>query len=252
MFTPFFLDDSAFPYDFKGEVVSLMDIPSCEHDLPKATEGILHGNATFSKPEMDGFTLLRLIKTNPRVAHLPVVMLTSKTDIASRLEGLDRGADAYLAKPFTTAEVAATLHNLLAQRQLLHGKFSGAQQAGVERAEIPEQRGNDELLMDRIMESINKHLADSDFSVDQLCAEAGISRAHLHRKMKEMTGLPITEFIRNIRLEQAARLLREQKLNITQVAYTVGFSNLGYFSTVFRKHFGIAPRDYIQQPTNES
>ena len=203
-------------------------------------------------PEMDGFTLLRLIKTNPRVAHLPVVMLTSKTDIASRLEGLDRGADAYLAKPFTTAEVAATLHNLLAQRQLLHGKFSGAQQAGVERAEIPEQRGNDELLMDRIMESINKHLADSDFSVDQLCAEAGISRAHLHRKMKEMTGLPITEFIRNIRLEQAARLLREQKLNITQVAYTVGFSNLGYFSTVFRKHFGIAPRDYIQQPSNES
>jgi AraC-like DNA-binding protein len=110
---------------------------------------------------------------------------------------------------------------------------------------VPEQRGNDGLLMDRIMQSINKHLADSEFTVDQLCAEVGISRAHLHRKMKEMTGLPITEFIRNIRLEQAARLLREQKLNITQVAYTVGFSNLGYFSTMFRKHFGVAPRDFV-------
>ena len=203
-------------------------------------------------PEMDGFTLLRLIKTNPRVAHLPMIMLTSKTDIGSRLEGLDRGADAYLAKPFTTAEVAATLHNLLTQRQMLHGKYSGAQQAGIERIEIPEQKGNDEMLMDRIMVSINQHLAESEFSVDQLCSEVGISRAHLHRKMKEMTGLPVTEFIRNIRLEQAARLLREQKLNITQVAYTVGFSNLGYFSTVFRKHFGVAPRDFIQQLPNES
>lgn len=196
-------------------------------------------------PEMDGFTLLRLIRTNTRIAHLPVVMLTSKTDIASRLEGLERGADAYLAKPFTTSELTATLRNLLAQRQRLRGKYSGAQQAGVERAEVPEQRGNDELLMDRIMQSINKHLADSEFTVDQLCTEVGISRAHLHRKMKEMTGLPITEFIRNIRLEQAARLLREQKLNITQVAYTVGFSNLGYFSTMFRKHFGVAPRDFV-------
>jgi AraC-like DNA-binding protein len=88
-------------------------------------------------------------------------------------------------------------------------------------------------------------LGDSEFSVEQLCSEAAISRAHLHRKMKEMTGLSVTEFIRNIRLEQAARLLREQKLNVTQVAYTVGFSNLGYFSTIFRKHFGVSPRDFV-------
>jgi AraC-like DNA-binding protein len=108
-----------------------------------------------------------------------------------------------------------------------------------------EVKGNDEQLMERIIKSVNDHLSDSDFGVDTICQDAGISRAHLHRKMKEMTGLPITEFIRNIRLEQAARLLREQKLNITQVAYTVGFSNLGYFSTMFRKHFGVAPRDFV-------
>lgn len=116
-----------------------------------------------------------------------------------------------------------------------------------DRLDTPEVRGNDEALMERIVQSVNRHLGDSEFSVEQLCSEAGISRAHLHRKMKEMTGMPVTEFIRNIRLEQAARLLRERKLNITQVAYTVGFSNQGYFSTVFHKHFGISPREFIDQ-----
>ena len=113
--------------------------------------------------------------------------------------------------------------------------------------ETPQVSGNDEQLMQRITQSVNRHLGDSEFSVEQMCEEVGISRAHLHRKMKELTGFTTTEFIRNIRLEQAARLLRERKLNITQVAYTVGFSNLGYFSTVFRKHFGMSPRDFVER-----
>ena len=118
--------------------------------------------------------------------------------------------------------------------------------------ERPEVQGNDEALMERIVQSVNQHLDDSEFAVEQLCSEVGISRAHLHRKMKEMTGMPVTEFIRNIRLEQAARLLRERKLNITQVAYSVGFSNLGYFSTVFRKHFGVSPRDFEVGTTEDT
>ena len=84
-----------------------------------------------------------------------------------------------------------------------------------------------------------------------LCADVGISRAHLHRKMKEMTGIPVSEFIRNIRMEQAARLLKEQKLNITQVAYTVGYSSLPYFSSVFHKHFGVSPREFMEQQGEE-
>jgi AraC-like DNA-binding protein len=108
-------------------------------------------------------------------------------------------------------------------------------------------KGNDEQLMERIMKVVNKYLSDSDFNVEQLTQEVGISRAQLHRKMKEMTGLTTSEFIRNIRLEQAARLLKEQKINITQVAYTVGFSNLAHFSTLFRRHFGVSPSDYAEQ-----
>ena len=106
---------------------------------------------------------------------------------------------------------------------------------------------NDELLMERIMKAVNKNLSNSDFNVDMLTQEVGISRAQLHRKMKEMTGISTSEFIRNIRLEQAARLLREQKINVTQVSYTVGFSNLAHFSTIFRKHFGIAPSEYAEK-----
>lgn len=197
-------------------------------------------------PEMDGFTMLRLIKQNANINHLPVIMLTSKADISNRLEGLERGADAYLSKPFSMDELHVTIDNLIANHLRLKGKFSGAQ-LPTDKVDLPEMKGNDDQLMERIMKSVNEHLSDSDFSVDMLCEEVGISRAHLHRKMKDMTGIPISEFIRNIRLEQGARMLREQKLNITQVAYAVGFSNLGYFSTVFRKHFGMSPREFIDR-----
>ncbi len=195
-------------------------------------------------PEMDGFTMLRLIKTNLNLSHLPVVMLTSKADVANRLEGLERGADAFLAKPFDMEELHMVISNLIQNRQHLKGKFSGAQQQA-DKLEQPEVKGNDEQLMERIMKVVNKNLGDSDFNVEMLCSEVGISRTQLHRKMKELTGLSTSEFIRNIRLEQAARLLKEQKINVTQVAYTVGFSNLAHFSTVFRKHFGVAPSDYV-------
>ncbi len=194
-------------------------------------------------PEMDGFTMLRMIKTNLNLSHLPVIMLTSKADVANRLEGLEHGADAFLAKPFDMKELHLTIENLIQGRRHLKGKFSGAQQQA-DKLEQPEVKGNDEQLMERIMKVVNKNLSDSDFNVEMLCSEVGISRAQLHRKMKELTGISTSEFIRNIRLEQAARLLKEQKINVTQVAYTVGFSNLAHFSTIFRKHFGVAPSEY--------
>lgn len=197
-------------------------------------------------PEMDGFTMLRMIKTNMNISHIPVVMLTSKSDVANRLEGLERGADAFLAKPFDMDELHVVINNLISKNLRLKGKYSGSQQQKDKVIET-KVKGNDEILMERIMKAINEHLSDSDFNVEMLTKEVGISRAQLHRKMKEMTGLPISEFIRNIRLEQAVKLLKEQKINVTQVAYTVGFSNLAHFSTVFRKQFGVSPTEYVEQ-----
>ena len=147
-------------------------------------------------------------------------------------------------------ELHGVIENLIQGRQRLKGKFSGAQQQA-DKVQQPEVKGNDEKLMERIMQSVNKNLSDSDFSVEMLTRDVGMSRAQLHRKMKEMTGLSTSEFIRNIRLEQAARLLREQKINVTQIAYTVGFSNLAHFSTIFRKHFGVAPSEFAGKKNEE-
>ena len=96
------------------------------------------------------------------------------------------------------------------------------------------------------MKSINENLADPDYNIERLTEDVGISRAQLHRKMKEITGISTGEFIRNLRLEQAARLIREGKINVTQVAYTVGFNNQSHFSTLFKKHFGSTPTEYSQ------
>ena len=111
-------------------------------------------------PEMDGFTMLRMIKTNINISHIPVIMLTSKADVANRLEGLERGADAFLAKPFDMEELHMNIESLIHNRQRLKGKYSGAQQqaALVEQLEV---KGNDELLMERIMKAVNKNLSNT-------------------------------------------------------------------------------------------
>ena len=161
------------------------------------------------------------------------------------LAGMTSLSRSYLVR-VEQGESNFTIDSLISNRQRLKGRYSGAQQM-VDQVEQPEVKGNDAILMERIMKVINKNLADSDFNVEVLSQEVGISRAQLHRKMKEMTGISTSEFIRNIRLEQSARLLKEQKINVTQVAYTVGFSNLAHFSTIFRKHFGVTPTEYAGQ-----
>ncbi len=194
-------------------------------------------------PEMDGITLLRNIKGNANISHVPVIMLTSKSEISDRLEGIKLGADAYLAKPFSLEELHLTIDNLIDNVRRLKGKFTGAlkQDDKVEKVEV---KGYDEELMERIMKVVNENLSDSDFNVEKMCDEVGVSRTQLHRKLKEMTGVPTSEFLRNIRLNEAARLIRERKINITQVSYMVGFANNSHFSTAFKKYFGMSPTEY--------
>ena len=194
-------------------------------------------------PEMDGITLLRNIKGNANISHVSVIMLTSKSEISDRLEGIKLGADAYLAKPFSLEELHLTIDNLIDNVRRLKGKFTGAlkQDDKVEKVEV---KGYDEELMERIMKVVNENLSDSDFNVEKMCDEVGVSRTQLHRKLKEMTGVPTSEFLRNIRLNEAARLIREHKINITQVSYMVGFANNSHFSTAFKKYFGMSPTEY--------
>ena len=199
-------------------------------------------------PEMDGITLLKNIKGNANISHVPVIMLTSKSEISDRLEGIKLGADAYLAKPFSLEELHLTIDNLIDNVRRLKGKFSGAlkQDDKVEKVEV---KGYDEELMERIMKVVNENMGDSDFNVEKMCDEVGVSRTQLHRKLKEMTGVPTSEFLRNIRLNEAARLIREGKINITQVSYMVGFANNSHFSTAFKKYFGMSPTEYAAKYT---
>ncbi len=197
-------------------------------------------------PQMDGIELLKNIKSNINISDIPIILLTSKTGIEHRLEGLKKGADGYLEKPFDMEELHILIDNLVDNIRRLKGKFSGIQKGEGKVTQI-DVKGNNDVLMERIIDCINKNLTNFDFNVEQLSKEVTISRAHLHRKMKEITGISTADFIRNLRLEQAARLLKEGKINVSQVAYSVGFNNQTHFSTLFKKHFGMTPTAYAEK-----
>ena len=196
-------------------------------------------------PEMDGLTLLKRIKDNPQISQLPVIMLTSKAEVENKLEGLKSGADAYIAKPFNMEELHIQIDNLIDNVRRLRGKFSGAV-AQEERGENIEVKGYDDALMERVMRSVNANMSNPNFNVDMMATDVGISRAQLHRRMKEITGLSSGKFLRNLRMEQAARLLREDAVNVAQVADLVGYADQAHFSTAFKAHFGLSPTEYSE------
>ncbi len=197
-------------------------------------------------PGMDGIQLLKTLKKNVNTNHIPIVLLTSKTEFANRIEGLEQGADAYLGKPFSMEELDVIITNLIDNRIRLKGKYSGSALQEGKVAPIALQ-SNDEVLMERIMKVINENLNNSMLSVEMLTQEVGMSRTHLHRRIKSMTGLTPSDFIRSIRLRQAAELLKNKDLTITQVAYSVGFSSQTHFSNAFKKMYGLSPTEYKEE-----
>lgn len=197
-------------------------------------------------PEMDGFKLVNKLKGNTNVGHIPVILLTSKTEHEDKINALEKGADAYLTKPFNTEELLITVSNLIASRKMLKSKFSGAQDQA-DKVKSIEFKSSDEVLMERVMKHINDNIGNPEFNVEMLTSNVGLSRVQLHRKLKELTGLSSADFIRNIRLKQAGILLKDKKINITQVAYAVGFTNQTHFSTLFKKFYGVSPKDFISQ-----
>lgn len=201
-------------------------------------------------PEMDGTTLCTKLKANINTNDVPIILLTAKSREEDQLEGLQTGADAYILKPFNMEILRRTIINLLTMRRTLKNKFTGkeSQEEKVEQRKI---QTPDDALMQRVMEVINENIGDSDLSVDMIAQKVGISRVHLHRKMKELTNQTPHSFIRNIRLQQAAKLLKDGKQSITDVMYICGFSNSASFSTMFKNLYGCSPREYMQNATKE-
>lgn len=197
-------------------------------------------------PEMDGITLCSKMKQNINVNHIPIILLTAKSKAEDRIEGLEIGADAYIVKPFNTELLRSTASNLIANRERLRGKQVGEQQVEEKMVKI-EMKSNDEILMSKVMKTINEHLANPELNVEMLASNVGMSRVHMHRKLKELTNQSARDFIRSIRLKQAATLLSEKKLNVSEVAYSTGFSSLSHFSNSFREFYGVSPTEYKEQ-----
>ena len=196
-------------------------------------------------PEMDGTTLCAKLKSNINTNDVPIILLTAKSREEDQLEGLQTGADAYILKPFNMDILHRNIINLLTVRRTLRNKFTGNESQNHQVEQI-EMQTPDNSLMQRVMEVINENINDSDLSVDMIAQKVGISRVHLHRKMKELTNQTPHSFIRNIRLQQAAKLLKDGKQSITEVMYACGFSNSASFSTMFKNLYGCSPREYMQ------
>ena len=197
-------------------------------------------------PEMDGTTLCSKIKTNNATSHIPVILLTAKSREEDQLEGLEMGADAYIVKPFNMDILRRTIVNLIHSHHTLQLKFGRNDQLE-ELVDDIKEKSPDEKLLERVMTAINHHLNNTELSVDKIADEVGISRVHLHRKMKELTGQTPHDFIRNIRMKKAASLLASGDMNVSEVMYACGFSNAASFSTVFKKMYGMSPREYMNE-----
>lgn len=186
-------------------------------------------------------------KQNASINHIPVILLTAKGKPEDYAEGMDTGADAYLVKPFNVEILKKTVANLINNRKLLKNKFSGMQQQE-EKQEVLNIKPTDEILLEKVMKVINDNLSEPTLDVEMLARSVGLSRVHLYRKLKELTNLSTRDFIRNIRIQQAAKLLQNnKKMNISDIAYSVGFSNLSHFSNSFKEQFGMAPKEYMQK-----
>jgi len=194
-------------------------------------------------PEMDGLTLCQHIKQNPLTNHLPVILITALGSDADRIEGLTGGADAYVSKPFNIDVLRTTAVNLLQSRLLLQGKFTAEQQTE-EKLDKLELSSPDEQLMERVMRVINKNMDNADLNVESFADQVGVSRVHFYRKIKELTGQSPRDFLKTIRLKEAARLLREKNLDITSVSDATGFKTLSTFSTSFKALYGMTPSEY--------
>ncbi|HEY3401917.1 MAG TPA: response regulator, partial [Ohtaekwangia sp.] len=192
-------------------------------------------------PEMNGIEFCRKIKSDQRVSHIPVILLTARTSEEQRLEGFDTGADDYINKPFNFEILESRIRNLISQREKLQKTLSKA--SGVKASEL-NITSLDEKLIQNAIRYVEENVSNADFSVEDLSRELGISRAHFYKKILALTGKSPLEFIRAIRLQQAAQLLEKSQLTVAEVAYKVGFNNPKYFAKYFKETYHVLPSAY--------
>ncbi len=200
----------------------------------------------ISMPLMDGNELCKRIKANYNTCHIPVILLTAKASDADRIAGAVIGADAYVTKPFNLELLMATTSNLLMSRAALKGRY-GADVVKETTIEKIDMVSPDQQFLEKVNKLISKHIDDPDLSVESIADSIGFSRVHFYRKIKELTGQTPLNYVKTIRLQQAARLLLEHKMDVTGVSVATGFRTLSTFSTSFKELYGMTPSDYVKE-----
>ena len=198
-------------------------------------------------PEKDGFEVCDTLKHDERSSHIPIVLLTAKADMESRIAGLRKGADAYLAKPFHREELGITLDNLLAVRRSLQAKYVALALAAINPPPSSPSPDPEDVFLQKLRTAVESRLSDSHLSVHNLCRMVGMSHPVIHRKVTALTGRSLILFVRSIRLARAKELLAEPALTISEVAYEVGFNDPKFFSRVFSEEFGESPSVFRQK-----
>ena len=198
-------------------------------------------------PELSGTVMSAKLKSNIKTSHIPIILLTAKSDIYSELEGYKTGADSYIGKPFLPKQLTSVIANLLKTRQHIKEYYTSIKEKEVEPIGISSR---DKYLITKAIKIIEANI-EKDFGIESLDKELGLSRTHLYRKLKSLTGLSPNEYIRQIRLKKAAHFLKTEHYSISEIAYRVGFKSPANFSTSFKAFYGMSPKEYRTKKTDE-
>ncbi|WP_276166162.1 two-component regulator propeller domain-containing protein [Zobellia alginiliquefaciens] len=195
-------------------------------------------------PIMDGIDFSRHLKSQPETSHIPIIILTAKSSQEIELKSLELGVDEYLRKPFDFELLKLKLSNIIKRREQLRKRFN--RKITVQPSEIA-VTSMDEKFLSQAIEIVEKHMMNTDFNVEMLVKEMGLSRSTLYLKFKELTGLSSSEFIRNVRLKRAVQFFNQSSYSVKEIMYKTGFSTASYFSKCFKKQFGVVPSEYVKQ-----
>jgi len=199
-------------------------------------------------PDFDGFELCRKVRKDERTSHIPIILVTALGSREHEIEGLSFGADDYITKPFDLVILQTKVENILSVRQSLKQKYTSEMLLQPKNILLSSP---DERFLQKAIEVVENNISDPDLDIERFAAEIGVSRMQLYRKLDALTEMTVKEFVRNIRLKRAIQLLVQKKLNVSEVAYAVGFKDLSHFRKCFKQEFGMSASEYVDKHISE-
>lgn len=224
-----------------------------EFNVVVAPDGILGLNLAFENvpdliicdvmlPGKNGLEITSTLKQDLRTSHIPIILLTAKDATSYQIEGVQSGADLYVTKPFSYQYLYENIKGLIKNREVLKEHYNSSELTIDPQAPIPKQL--DKKFISEFMAVVQKNLSNPDLSADDIAASLGMSRVQIYRKTKALLGYSVNDYVVSVRLKKAKHLMMRSEMNISEIAYEVGFSSPAYFSTAFKKHFNISPTDF--------